>query len=755
MKPEYKQAPAAELAALAGGAVSSNEWQSVPSSERRPMSILSLSTTSKARLVDQAYQEFCDRCEAGENIDADAFCAAFPNLQSSLARVLQAHQFLEDNPELTNDDEIRWPLAGDAFLDYRLILQLGQGAFARVFLATESKLGNRLVAVKIAQQGGAAEADILGRFVHPNIVPVYSIQRDQPSGLTLVCMPYLGSATLHDVLDRLNAQENRPASAGVFLAAASDLAHPLDRPAFPATPARILQRGDYLDGVRWIGAHLADALSYIHERGVLHLDLKPSNVLLNPQGMPMLLDFNLSSDSLQDHRRLGGTLPYMSPEQLLEIAKREQPTNIGAGSDVFSLGVILYQLATGMHPFGPLPLKMPTNELAAKLLQRQEKGVVPVRQHNPDVDPTLAGVIERCLSFAAAGRPQAAAEIAATLRGELRPAAKAQRCLARHPKKSLASAFLLFALVFAGVAAIVSGPPANERHYQAGLDHLHNGQYAKAIMRFNSAVEADPEMSDAYFARGRTYQKLGINDPTKHSLAITDFDIAEKLTPTGRNQAAMGYSLQGMGQDGAALLLYQQAESAGFTSAGLYNNLGYCLYRTSPSKKEDIRKYLDEAIKRDPTLQAAFHNRAMLQADIASKPLSTLKWIKKVPDARNRFTDQEMKQIHDDLGDAMRTGEADFMTALKIGPRNSELLYNAAAFYARASEFGPHWTAPALEHLTDAVKNHGFDQKRLLVDEVLGVLPRESLEKLAKTPVVPVPLERSIRFVDPIQDAAR
>src|SRR5205823_3251174 len=76
----------------------------------------------------------------------------------------------------------------------------------------------------------------------------------------------------------------------------------------------------YVDAILWLGARLADALAHAHDRGILHRDLKPANVLLTDEGQPMLLDFNLASDTrlggLAEVARLGGTLPYMPPEHI-------------------------------------------------------------------------------------------------------------------------------------------------------------------------------------------------------------------------------------------------------------------------------------------------------------------------------------------------------------------------------------------------------------------------------------------------------
>ena len=121
-----------------------------------------------------------------------------------------------------------------------------------------------------------------------------------------------------------------------------------------ATPILdIMEKLSHVEAVLWIGARLADALVHSHARGILHLDLKPENILLADDGQPMLLDFNLSID-LRDTvsmelARIGGTLPYMSPEQI--EAFRGGKREIDARSDLYSLGVILFELLTKNSPF--------------------------------------------------------------------------------------------------------------------------------------------------------------------------------------------------------------------------------------------------------------------------------------------------------------------------------------------------------------------------------------------------------------------
>ena len=280
---------------------------------------------AKARVLDEAYEEYCRLRETGQTIQASEFCERYPTYRRSLRRLIDVHDNLEQIPDL---DKETWPAPGEEFLGFDILHELGVGAIARVFLAAERALGGRYVAIKISLFGDE-EADTLGKLSHPNVVPVHSVQFDPGTGLTAVCMPYLGSATLADVLDIAFVNGCPPERASAILATARDHERFLafvDRAYAGMDEHPIFTRGSYVDGVVQLAIELAEALAYTHSQGILHRDLKPSNVLLTPIAQPMLLDFNLSCDIHLDVGRVGGTLPYMPPEQIREVHEQSGVT---------------------------------------------------------------------------------------------------------------------------------------------------------------------------------------------------------------------------------------------------------------------------------------------------------------------------------------------------------------------------------------------------------------------------------------------
>ena len=201
---------------------------------------------------------------------------------------------------------------------YRIIEQLGQGGMATVFKAYHPAL-DRNVAIKAMhpafmqdpqfQARFEREARVVASLDHPNIVPIYDFA--QQAGQPYLVMKFIEGQTLKAVLD-----------------------------------SRSLTRAEVLHVVKSVGA----ALSYAHSRGILHRDIKPSNVLLTPASQVYLADFGLAriaeaGQSTLSGDQLLGTPHYISPEQ----ARGER--DLDQGTDIYSLGIVLYQLTVGRVPF--------------------------------------------------------------------------------------------------------------------------------------------------------------------------------------------------------------------------------------------------------------------------------------------------------------------------------------------------------------------------------------------------------------------
>jgi Flp pilus assembly protein TadD len=728
--------------------------------ENQPLSSLSLH--SKSAQVDEAYQDYCRRCQAGEEIDPDEFCAQHSHLKSMLARLLEVHHWLEQNPQLVGALPPRWPQAGEDLLGLHIIKELGRGGFARVYLATQPALGHRAVAVKLSR-GGGAEAQTLGRISHANIVPVYSVQEDPLSGLTAVCMPYLGSATLCDVLDKCGTGAIEPgARATAILDAVVD--HLPVGEANPARqPAPQLQTGTYIDGVRWVGAQLADALCFIHERGICHHDLKPSNVLMTPDGRPMLLDFNLCADQHAANPRRGGTLRYMSPEQLRASARQPAAgkTVIDARSDLFSLGVMLYQLLSGKLPFDSVPLKLSPEEARQRVLAGHQKGFDPLRQLNPNVSPRLARLIESCLAQDPEDRPRSAAQVAAELSFRAPPWQRLGRWVVRHPRWT-AAAFVLGLAVgtVAGMTlsqfnteepqqlgqASESPPARRERSPEAkpwslGQQAFAQKRYSEAIYHFGRVLDTDPDNAVVLMARGRTYQMMAETKPGYFSSAFEDYRHADEIQPDGRANAGMGYCLLRMTpQSKYARDCFEKALALQYKTAAVYNNLAYCC-----GKLGDMyagKYHADQAIALEGNFMAAYHNRAFLRYlqvhDLAGKlpPTTTTPTVAQL----------RVKAIYPHV---LELAKADMAKALRIGPANVELLRDASWVWAKSAESQPDDVGPAVKHLRAAM-DLGYDPNPVVFSSMAKHFHgNQDFTELQKRPKTGQPMPPTFRIVDP------
>lgn len=668
----------------------------------------------KSIVLDLAQEEYRHRMAAGESLDAAEFSRRFPTLQRSLHLLIEVEKLLDRYPDFrTLRDEMPWPEPGETFLGFSLIAELGRGAFGRVFLAAEPALGNRPVVLKVAPQGGE-EAEMLGKLRHPSIVPVYSVQEDVATGLTGVCMPYLGRATLCDVLDHAFANPRPPRRARVILRAIEDLSDDPELPELPR-PERILRRGSYVDGVIYLAVQLADALAYTHVRGICHRDLKPPNVLMCADGRPLLLDFNLSFDKQVRAIRIGGTLPYMAPEQLksiiLEGRERAHPD---PRSDLFSLGVIVYEVLSGSHPFGAIPWDRPLPDVADYLLRRQENGPRPIRDKNEQVDRSLAQLIGHCLAFDPECRPESANGLAAALRKQLRPIRRGRRWINNHRRHVSLVGSSLSVLLFSAVTFLALRDPYSVRQFDRGLQCFEQAKYELAVDCFDEAIRAAPDHREALFARGRAYQRL-----ENYRQAFADFETVLRLAPAPEVYACMGHCLSKLKYHEEAIRFYCNAIDMGFDSPAVLNNIGFSYIQLN--QPEEAEEYLERAVEADEHLQPAHHNLVLLF----------------VNRARDGQPVPNSAIVH-------------ARKAVEYGPSSAELYYEVAAVYALATKQDADLIRPAMACLKEAVA-HGLDPRSLKLDPLFSSLRgEEGFQKLLTTAPGAKRSVKVDRVVDPL-----
>ena len=282
---------------------------------------------------------------------------------------------------------------------YKVLAEVGRGGMGVVYKARDPLIG-RVVAIKTMADAGHAEKEFLTRFVregqaagrlqHPNIVTVYDVGEEGTE--PFIAMEFVEGETLEDRLRK---------------------AGPLPWP----------------EAVT-IAADVADALAYAHAHGIVHRDIKPANIMLTPEGQAKVMDFGvarMATSNVTHGTSAIGTPPYMAPEQL-------QGRPADARTDLFALGVVLYEILSGQKPFGAA-------ELAAVVYKTVHEDPPPLGTLRRDLPAALPGLVERCLAKEPGNRPAGAPEILrelqalAALPGGARPLGEsARRKIAAPPR---------------------------------------------------------------------------------------------------------------------------------------------------------------------------------------------------------------------------------------------------------------------------------------------------------------------------------
>ncbi len=351
---------------------------------------------------DVIYEEFHIRRRT-EEVDPAEYYTRFPAQATQLQRLLKLEQ-----PELTTtlvrSEPVKPIEVGQKLDDFELLRALGKGAFATVYLARQTSM-QRLVALKVSSDRGF-EPQTLAQLDHPHIVRVYDQRQLADRQMRLLYMQYVPGGTLQGVVTQARLQPPEARSGKTLLAAIdANLIRAGESPPADSLGRYRLSRATWPEAVIWIGARLASALHYAHERGVLHRDVKPANVLVSAEGSPKLADFNISFSKLDGATPaayFGGSLAYMSPEQLeaCDPAHDRQPDELDGRSDVYSLAVLLWEMLTGRRPFPEDRLPPNWGQALAQMAEMRRAGLPAEAraQLPPNCPPGLADVLSRCLA---------------------------------------------------------------------------------------------------------------------------------------------------------------------------------------------------------------------------------------------------------------------------------------------------------------------------------------------------------------------
>ncbi|MBI2825047.1 MAG: serine/threonine protein kinase [Planctomycetia bacterium] len=412
---------------------------------------------------DLIYEEYHVRKQSGQPVDAREYFDRFPRQASELRRLLglESAQTSTSVRGMGSVEEID---VGGSLDDFDLLTRLGRGAFATVFLARQRSM-QRIVALKVSSDRGS-EPQTMAALDHPNIVRVFD-QRSLPDRkLRLLYMMYVPGCTLQAVVETI---KNLPPAMrnGQRLLEAIDEAL-LNRGESPPSDSHLRSRlaaATWPQAVCWLGSRLAAALDYAHRRSVLHRDVKPANVIVAADGTPKLVDFNISYSSKVEGTSaaayFGGSLAYMSPEQLeaCSPAFPREADDLDGRSDVYSLGVVLWELLTGRRPFRDTDPSSDWTATVGKMVHQRHDGVSQeaIGQLPRDCPAGVKQILQTCLAadreerFATAGQlsRQLELSLAPHVQRLLRPRPGSMRnWVRRYPLTAMFAAGLLPNIVF-------------------------------------------------------------------------------------------------------------------------------------------------------------------------------------------------------------------------------------------------------------------------------------------------------------------
>jgi serine/threonine protein kinase len=343
-------------------------------------------TTDQSTAIIEMLVQWENRRQSGQFMSLDELCPD-PSMQAELRKRIERRDAVRDvfeSPGLSEADAPPAERPLPEVAGYEILEVIGHGGMGVVYKARQLGL-NRLVALKMVLAGPSASPDSLARFrseaqavaqlAHPNIVQIFDI--GEQGGCPFLAMEHIGGGSL---------------------------AQQLDGTPVPARQASTLVMS------------LARAVHHAHERGIVHRDLKPANVLLSADGTPKIADFGLAkrADSDYVHTLTGailGSPSYMAPEQAAGATDK-----IGPATDVYALGVILYELLTGRPPFRGA-------SVIDTIEQVREHAPPPPRSLQPKIPRDLETICLKCLEKQSKRRYASAAELADDLmlflRGDL------------------------------------------------------------------------------------------------------------------------------------------------------------------------------------------------------------------------------------------------------------------------------------------------------------------------------------------------
>jgi serine/threonine protein kinase/formylglycine-generating enzyme required for sulfatase activity len=383
-------------------------------------------------------EEIFDRHERGENPSLQEYATRYPEYKDRISEIFQTLSLLQkvrdsthsrlsreglDSPSPSSESggALTPALGAETLVDgFRLIRVLGRGSYGTVYLAEQVPLKRR-VALKILHEqvirsdalrlAFAREAEMAARIRHSNIITIYGV--GEWNGRFYIAMEYCHGVTLREILDGLQGTQVRDLGSVDLHTTLLRILHKKDDGAVPEVEPIVETPFGYYGYVAKIVAEVCDGLAYAHRHNIIHRDIKPANLLIDANLAPKITDFgsakDLEASFSESTWKLVGTIYYMSPE----AATLVKTNDVGAHSDVYSIGVTLYELLTLQKPFTGSTV----SEVIRKIVSDQPKKV---QRINPQVPRDLQTIVQKAMEKKPHDRYGSARQMADDLRRFLR-----------------------------------------------------------------------------------------------------------------------------------------------------------------------------------------------------------------------------------------------------------------------------------------------------------------------------------------------
>ena len=503
--------------------------------------------SSEPDLLDRLAHEFAERCRRGEQPALTEYADRHPALAADIRELFPALAEMEAlGSSGGSGPAVLVAEAPTRLGEYRILREVGRGGMGVVYEAIQESLG-RHVALKVLPARAGNRGNALERFKrearaaanlhHTNIVPVFGV--GEADGVHYYAMQFIAGQGLDAVLDELRRLRDKSPAPNADLKTVTlanylvsgQFPSPAAEPVVPANPMAATRSGPagsgstvlsgssdlargpdhrYFRTVARLGAQVADALAYAHSQGVLHRDVKPSNLLLDAHGTLWVTDFGLAkvegTDELTSPGDVVGTVRYMAPERFRGQAD--------ARSDVYGVGLTLYELLTLRPAFDdPDRLRL--------IDQIRAEDPLPPRSIDPRIPRDLELIVRKATTRHPDERYSTAAELATDLGRFLRdepvrarrPTAVLRvRKWARRNRTVVTAGSLGLVLALAALAGSIGWAMRDQAARQAGIDAdadraLQDADRLQRAGRYADAQGAIA-LADSLLARGGRAESL-------------------------------------------------------------------------------------------------------------------------------------------------------------------------------------------------------------------------------------------------------